>query len=71
MVKDRYDGIKHTDQEKAYAQFKECKFYSGFVGKITDFRKTTDYQAKGLYYITNTNLDWCKSKVKEHFETLG
>lgn len=70
-IDDIRNNTKHIDQEKAYAQSKECKFYSGFVGKITDFRKTSDYQAKGLYYITNTSLDKCKSKVRKHLETLG
>jgi hypothetical protein len=70
-IDDIRNNTKHIDQKQAYAQSKECKFYSGFVGKITDFRKTSDYQAKGLYYITNTNLDKCKSKVRKHLETLG
>jgi len=29
----------HMDMKRAYANFKLCKYYEGFVGKITDFRK--------------------------------
>lgn len=54
--------IKHIDMTKAYTQFKTCSFYSGFMGKITDFRKVDNYEQKGLYYITNLDLSNCHSK---------
>ena len=52
------DGMNNTnmeccDQTKAYANFKKCKYYDGFLGKITDFRQTTETHGNGLYYITN------------------
>lgn len=38
---------------KAYASFKSCKYYNGFLGKITDFRKTNKIMGVGMYYITD------------------
>jgi hypothetical protein len=58
--KDLYDGeqinyelenVYHIDMSKAYSKFKMCKFYEGFLGKITDFRLTNCIQGVGLYYI--------------------
>lgn len=48
-----YDGLKHIDMTKAYANFKKCKYYDGFLGKITDFRKTDKVIGRGMYYITD------------------
>jgi len=58
--KDLHDGeqmnyelekVFHIDMSKAYSKFKMCKFYEGFLGKITDFRLTKTIQGVGLYYI--------------------
>jgi hypothetical protein len=43
--------IKHIDLSKAYTQFKQCKYYNGFLGKITDFRETDKVEGVGMYYI--------------------
>ena len=50
---DHYEaiGINHIDMKKAYANFKTCKFYKGFLGKITDFRKTDHIVSIGIYKI--------------------
>ena len=53
------DKIKHIDISKAYTQFKKSRYYTGFCGKITDFRKVNNYNQKGLYYIDNINFDKC------------
>ena len=45
------EKVSHIDMSKAYSKFKMCKFYEGFLGKITDFRLTTTIQGVGLYYI--------------------
>ena len=45
------EKVNHIDMSKAYARFKMCKFYEGFLGKITDFRLTKTIQGVGLYYI--------------------
>lgn len=49
----QYDGLKHIDMSKAYANFKECKYYDGFLGKITDFRETDKVVGRGMYYIAD------------------
>jgi hypothetical protein len=45
------EKVYHIDMSKAYSKFKMCKFYEGFLGKITDFRLTKTIQGVGLYYI--------------------
>jgi hypothetical protein len=50
------DETKLIDQKKAYYHFKKCKFYEGFLGKITDFRATNKVNGVGLYLITKINL---------------
>ena len=52
-----YTGeYKHIDQEKAYIKYRNCKYYQGFLGKITDFRRTDKIVGVGLYRITNLKL---------------
>ena len=53
------DNVRHIDMSKAYTQFKKSRYYNGFVGKITDFRKVNNYNEKGLYYIDNINFNKC------------
>ena len=43
--------VKHIDLTKAYTQFKQSKYYNGFLGKITDFRETDKVMGVGMYYI--------------------
>jgi hypothetical protein len=50
------DEYKHIDQSKAYTKYKQCKYYNGFLGKITDFRKTNKIVDVGLYRIVNIKL---------------
>jgi hypothetical protein len=45
------NDVYHIDMKKAYPSFYLCKFYEGFLGKITDFRKTDKIQGVGIYYI--------------------
>jgi hypothetical protein len=54
-----FEEHQHIDQKKAYTQFRMCKYYSGFLGKITDFRQTDKIITTGLYRITN--LDFSES----------
>jgi hypothetical protein len=56
------EGLKHMDMKNAYASYKNCPFYVGFLGKITDWRKTTEQQGVGLYQIHNLKLS---DKVKK------
>ncbi len=55
---DGYDleNVSHIDMSKAYSKFKMCKFYEGFLGKITDFRLTNCIQGVGLYYIYDLEI---------------
>ncbi len=48
-----YTRLKHMDMEKAYTKYLLCKFYEGFLGKITDFRKCDKIEGVGLYQITD------------------
>ena len=45
--------IKHQDMKNAYAKYKMCSEYSGFLGKITDFRKCSKIEGVGIYQIAN------------------
>lgn len=47
----------HIDMKKAYTRGDECTYYQGYLGKITDFRKTDRIQGLGIYYITNINYN--------------
>ena len=56
--------IKHIDMEKAYANFHTCKWYEGFMAKITDFRKTTKIETVGLYLIDTFDFSTIDKKLK-------
>jgi hypothetical protein len=55
---------KHIDQKKAYTNFAMCKYYKGFLGKITDFRKTDRIVNVGLYRICE--LDFGESRLLKY-----
>jgi len=63
-------SIKHIDISKAYTQFKQSKYYKGFVGHITHFRKVKNYDRNGLYYITNLDLSNCNKKFLKINDSL-
>jgi hypothetical protein len=48
--------LKLIDMRKAYTAYKACGFYKGFLGKITDFRKTDKIENVGLYKIDNIQI---------------
>lgn len=59
MVEDiryKYDDCNHMDMENAYINYEMCKYYEGFLGKITDFRKTDKIMGLGYYTINNIYL---------------
>lgn len=56
------DVVKHIDMEQAYANFHKCKWYEGFLGKITDFRKTDKIVAVGLYLVEEFHFKSSKCK---------
>ena len=47
----------HIDMRKAYANYKLCKYYKGFLGKITDFRACNYIVDIGIYQIKNLVLN--------------
>ena len=49
--------INHIDMITAYANYLKCDYYEGFLGKITDFRKTDKIMGVGLYQIYDLNFD--------------
>lgn len=57
--------ISHIDMKKAYANFKSCNYYDGFLGKITDFRKTNKIMGVGMYQIDNINFSNVEEKIKK------
>lgn len=56
---------KCMDMEKAYKNVDICKFYDGYLGKITDFRKTDRVVGIGIYTITNLSLPDKLNKLNE------
>ena len=52
----------HIDMEKAYSKFYMSKYYKGFLGKITDFRKCDHIVDVGYYRIINIKFvnNWLK-----------
>jgi len=65
---------KHIDQEKAYTQFKKCRWYNQFLGKITDFRKVPDdfdIKTHGLYYIDKLDFKKAPKKFRKLIKKLG
>ena len=45
--------LNHLDMRKAYTRGAECSYYQGYLGKITDFRKTDKVMGLGIYMIHN------------------
>ena len=51
FIHKRKKEVKHIDQSKAYSNFHKCKWYEGFMGNITDFRKTDKIVTNGMYLV--------------------
>ena len=47
------DIVKHIDMSKSYTRAEFCKFYEGYLGKVTDFRKTDKIVGLGIYQVNN------------------
>jgi nitrogen regulatory protein PII len=67
----RARDIKHIDMKNAYANYKHCNYYDGFLGKITDWRKTDRIEGVGLYQINNliigNKLEAWNKKLRIYF----
>jgi hypothetical protein len=59
---DDRENVKHIDMKKAYVKFRSCFYYTGFLGKITDFRQCNKIMGVGMYLITNLEFadNWFK-----------
>jgi hypothetical protein len=64
------NDVSHIDETKAYTQFKNCKYYNGFLGGINNFRKVDNYKMKGYYYITDLDLSKCSNKFNFYNDNL-
>jgi hypothetical protein len=64
-------NLKNIDQKKAYANFHDCKYYEGFLGKITDFRKTDKIEGVGMYLIKDLRPFNCYLKDRANFVKLN
>ena len=62
--------IEHSDMKKAYANYRKCHMYEGFLGKITDFRKCDKIMGIGLYCIDNLDFSKCDEKFKYYEHNL-
>jgi ribosomal protein L12E/L44/L45/RPP1/RPP2 len=62
--------LKHIDMEKAYANFRKCMMYKGFLGKITDFRQTDKIEGVGMYRITKLDFSQCEPLFKQYNEKM-
>lgn len=60
-----YENLKHIDMEKAYKNVNKCNYYQGYLGKISDFRKTDKIVGIGIYTITNLILPDKLKKLNE------
>lgn len=47
------DDCTHIDMRRAYTKSKDCPYYKGILGKITDYRLTDKIMGTGLYEIVN------------------
>ena len=60
--------LTHIDQTACYRNFETCKFYIGFLSKITDFRVTNKIQGVGIYQITDIKIT--NEKFKQYNDYL-
>ena len=64
-----FSDLKHIDMKKCYTQYKQTKFYEGFVGKFHEMRKCNKIMGLGIYTIKNIKCTtkyakWLKDELK-------
>ena len=69
-AKNNEKKYNHIDMEKAYANFKMCKYYKGFVGNITDYRKTNKIVGLGYYRIENIRFQNATKRLKQYNDVM-
>ena len=58
------ENLNHIDIRKAYANGHKCSQYQGYLGKVTDFRKTDKIVGLGIYRVKNIRFNGCESIKK-------
>ena len=69
-AKNNEKKYNHIDMVKAYSNFKMCKYYKGFVGKITDYRKTNEIVDIGYYRIENIRFKNANPRLKQYNDVM-
>lgn len=64
-------NLKHIDMQTAYANFRACHMYEGFLGKITDFRKTDRIMGVGIYTIVDLDFSQANQKLYAYNFNMG
>ena len=64
------NSYHHIDMRKAYSAFKQCKYYKGFLGKITDYRPTNKIEGIGYYRIQKVNFDNATPIMKAYNDVM-
>jgi len=70
---EKTEEMKHIDMEKAYANYRKCKWFNKFVGKITDWRQVKadkSFLEKNIGYYRVKTFDFTNVKSKA-FEFLN
>ena len=65
---EKIDSVCHIDMSKAYVNFHTCKWYEGFLGKITDYRKTNKIVTTGLYLVES--FDFKANPVLQQYNDI-
>ena len=50
-------SLSHIDMAGSYTRGQDCPYYEGYLGKISDFRKTDKIQSIGIYQVKNINFN--------------
>ena len=63
--------LNHIDIKKAYTQGHNCSMYQGYLGKITDFRKTDKIVGLGIYKVENIKFNGSALEKMKCFHDHG
>ena len=69
VLKDEHE-IKHIDMEKAYTQFRESRYYCGFMHSVHHFRVTDKVQGIGMWVITDIDYSGVSYNTRKHLEKM-
>ena len=66
-----YEEFTHIDKRKAYTAYKLCKYYDGFLGKVTDLRRCDHIVDIGYYLIKNINFNNANPRLKIYNDKMN